>query len=97
MGMRRLQDAIHRVLVRRAAPEWLPLVPGGSHWVPEMRRGVASLVGTAVHSAMGAWNAEPMTEEEMMCLTTIRGWPSAAYFVDGVNVAVGAMPVGDEI
>ncbi|BAF15716.1 uncharacterized protein [Oryza sativa Japonica Group] len=85
MGMRRLEDAIHGVLVRRAAPEWLPFVPGGSYWVPEMRRGVAAdLVGTAVRSAIGAaWNAEAMTEEEMMCLTTMRGWPSEAYFVEG--------------
>uniref|UniRef100_A0A0E0KUW4 Uncharacterized protein n=1 Tax=Oryza punctata TaxID=4537 RepID=A0A0E0KUW4_ORYPU len=85
MGMRRLEDAIHGVLVRRAAPEWLPFVPGGSYWVPEMRRGVAAdLVGTAVRSAMGAaWNVEAMTEEETMCLTTMRGWPSEAYFVEG--------------
>uniref|UniRef100_A0A0E0DI13 Uncharacterized protein n=1 Tax=Oryza meridionalis TaxID=40149 RepID=A0A0E0DI13_9ORYZ len=84
MGMRRLEDAIHGVLVRRAAPVWLPFVPGGSYWVPEMRRGVAAdLVGTAVRSAIGAaWNAEAMTEEEMMCLTTMRGWPSEAYFVE---------------
>ncbi|KAF0894148.1 hypothetical protein E2562_034884 [Oryza meyeriana var. granulata] len=83
MGMRRLEDAIHGILVRRAAPDWLHFVPGGSYWVPEMRRGVADLVGAVVYSATGARNAEVMTEEEMMCLTTVRGWPSAEYFVEG--------------
>uniref|UniRef100_A0A0D9W953 Uncharacterized protein n=1 Tax=Leersia perrieri TaxID=77586 RepID=A0A0D9W953_9ORYZ len=79
MGMRRLEHAIHAVLVQRAAPEWLPFVPGGSYLVPEMRSGVADLVGALVQGR----SAEAMTEEERMCLTTVRGWPSAAYFVDG--------------
>uniref|UniRef100_A0A0A9EY62 Uncharacterized protein n=1 Tax=Arundo donax TaxID=35708 RepID=A0A0A9EY62_ARUDO len=82
MGMRRLEDAIHRVLVRRGAPDWLPFVPGGSYWVPPMPRplGVADLLGAAVYTGRGA---AVMTEEEAMCFTTPRGWPSAAYFVEG--------------
>ncbi|KAG8066159.1 hypothetical protein GUJ93_ZPchr0004g39929 [Zizania palustris] len=84
-GMRRLEDAIHGVIVRRSAPDWLPFVPGASYWVPQMRRplGITDLMGTVAYTAMGAGNAEVMTEEEMMCLTTMRGWPSAAYFVEG--------------
>ncbi|CAL5030173.1 unnamed protein product [Urochloa decumbens] len=82
MGMRRLEDAIHGVLVRRAAPDWLPFVPGASYWVPPMPRplGVADLLGPAVYTARGA---PVMTAEEAMSFTTVRGWPSAAYFVDG--------------
>ncbi|XP_066325764.1 uncharacterized protein [Miscanthus floridulus] len=47
VGIRRLEEAIHGVMVRRAAPDWLPFVPGGSFWVPPLRRphGVAELVG----------------------------------------------------
>jgi len=47
VGVRRLEEAIHGVMVRRVAPDWLPFVPGGSFWVPPMRRphGVADLVG----------------------------------------------------
>ncbi|KAL5215174.1 hypothetical protein ABZP36_004326 [Zizania latifolia] len=84
-GMRRLEDAIRGVIVRRAAPDWLPFVPGASYWVPQMRRplGITDLMGTVAYTAMGAGSAEVMTEEEMMCLTTMRGWPSAAYFVEG--------------
>jgi len=81
-GLRRLEDAIHGVLVRRAAPDWLPFVPGASYWVPPMPRplGVADLLGAAVYTARGA---PAMTAEEAMSFTTVRGWPSAAYFVEG--------------
>ena len=72
-GVRRLEDAIHGVLVRRAAPDWLPFVPGASYWV-------ADLLGAAVYTARGA---PAMTAEEAMSFTTVRGWPSAAYFVEG--------------
>lgn len=81
--MRRLEDAIHGVLVRRAAPDWLPFVPGGSYWVPPMSRplGVTDLLGGAVYTSKGG--ASVLTEEEAMCFTTVRGWPSAKYFVEG--------------
>ncbi|XP_025825901.1 uncharacterized protein LOC112901245 isoform X2 [Panicum hallii] len=87
-GMRRLEDAIHGVLVRRAAPEWLPFVPGASYWVPPMPRplGVADLLGAAVYTASGA---PAMTAEEAMSFRTVRGWPSAAYFVEGTNSILG--------
>ncbi|OEL18447.1 hypothetical protein BAE44_0020535 [Dichanthelium oligosanthes] len=82
VGMRRLEDAIHGVLVRRAAPDWLPFVPGASYWVPPMPRplGVADLLGGSVYTARGG---PVMTPEEAMSFTTVRGWPSAAYFVEG--------------
>ncbi|WVZ87035.1 hypothetical protein U9M48_033736 [Paspalum notatum var. saurae] len=81
-GMRRLEDAIRGVLVRRAAPDWLPFVPGASYWVPPMPRslGVADLLSGSVYAARGA---APMTEEEALSFTTVQGWPSAEYFVEG--------------
>ncbi|KAF8758050.1 hypothetical protein HU200_010788 [Digitaria exilis] len=56
MGMRRLEDAIHGVLVRRAAPDWLPFVPGASYWVPPIPRplGVADLLGAGVYTGRGS-------------------------------------------
>ncbi|CAM0902643.1 unnamed protein product [Alopecurus aequalis] len=95
MGMRRLNDAIHGVLVRRAAPEWLPFVPGGSYWIPPMGRplGMSDLVGKVAYGASGAVDTSAMaraavyraklTREEAMCFTSPRGWPSEAYFVEG--------------
>ncbi|KAG8046789.1 hypothetical protein GUJ93_ZPchr0008g14071 [Zizania palustris] len=94
VGIRRLEEAIHGVMVRRAAPDWLPFVPGASFWVPPMRRphGFAEFVGRFTASrapyaeAGPAHEPEvyaPMTEEEALSLSTARGWPSAAYFVQG--------------
>ena len=98
VGIRRLEEAIHGVMVRRATPDWLPFVPGGSFWVPPLRRpqGVAELVGriAAAGGAEGLVGAAggavevveldaPMTEEEALSFSTARGWPSASYFVEG--------------
>ncbi|KAL6662098.1 hypothetical protein ACP70R_001482 [Stipagrostis hirtigluma subsp. patula] len=99
VGIRRLEEAIHGVMVRRATPDWLPFVPGGSFWVPPLRRpqGVAELVGriAAAGGAEGGFGAggggavevveidAPMTEEEALSFSKTRGWPSASYFVEG--------------
>ncbi|XP_042390281.1 uncharacterized protein LOC121981695 [Zingiber officinale] len=78
LSLRRLEDAVRAISVRRAAPDWLPFVPGSSYWFPPPRRagGVVDVVKKL---------ANPLTEEESMSLTTVRGWPSSAYFVDGVS------------
>ncbi|KAL5974149.1 hypothetical protein ACLOJK_030812 [Asimina triloba] len=75
LGLRRLEDAIHGIIIRRSAPDWLPFVPGSSYWVPPRQRplGVVELVGRL---------ANPLSEEETMSLTTVRGWPSAAYYIE---------------
>ncbi|XP_062026265.1 uncharacterized protein LOC133742592 [Rosa rugosa] len=75
--LRKLEDAIHRIIVRKSAPDWLPFVPGASYWVPPPRsrsHGLAQLVEKL---------ANPLTEEESMSMTTVRGWPSSAYFIQG--------------
>ncbi|KAK9097754.1 hypothetical protein Syun_024799 [Stephania yunnanensis] len=76
MGMRRIEDAIHSLMLRRAAPDWLPFVPGSSYWVPPRKRpyGIAELIGRL---------ANPMSEDESLSLTNVRGWPSSAYFIEG--------------
>ncbi|KAK3123047.1 hypothetical protein QOZ80_8AG0622970 [Eleusine coracana subsp. coracana] len=96
VGIRRLEEAIHGVMVRRATPDWLPFVPGGSFWVPPVRRphGVAELMGRiaaagGADGVVGGGAVEvveldaPMTEEEALSFSTARGWPSASYFVEG--------------
>uniref|UniRef100_A0A0E0LRM9 Uncharacterized protein n=1 Tax=Oryza punctata TaxID=4537 RepID=A0A0E0LRM9_ORYPU len=110
VGVRRLEEAIHGVMVRRAAPDWLPFVPGGSFWVPPMRRphGVAELVGRIAAAGGAAPDAEvvaggfayepevyaPMTEEEALSFSTARGWPSASYFVEGETPVLIARDLG---
>jgi hypothetical protein len=83
MRIRRLEDAIHGILVRRAAPDWLPFVPGGSYWVPPMsgQLGMRDLLSMAVYTSRGGGSV--FSKEAAMCLTTTRGWPSFAYFVEG--------------
>ncbi|XP_062195921.1 uncharacterized protein LOC133899038 [Phragmites australis] len=101
VGIRRLEEAIHGVMVRRATPEWLPFVPGGSFWVPPVRRphGIAELMGRiaatrgaeevvgAVDGAVEIVEVDaPMTEEETLSFSTAQGWPSASYFVEGKSL-----------
>ncbi|KAG5594291.1 hypothetical protein H5410_035523 [Solanum commersonii] len=33
-GVKKLEEVIHSVIVRRSAPDWLPFLPGSSYWVP---------------------------------------------------------------
>ncbi|XWS16615.1 hypothetical protein CRYUN_Cryun34aG0105200 [Craigia yunnanensis] len=75
--LRKLEDAIHQIIVRRSAPDWLPFLPGSSYWVPPSTAqsvGLAQLVEKL---------ANPLTPEESMSATTVRGWPSSNYFIEG--------------
>ncbi|XP_052175686.1 uncharacterized protein LOC127790295 isoform X3 [Diospyros lotus] len=74
LAVQRIEDAIHRIIVRRSAPDWLPFVPGSSYWVPPRRRsyGIADLVEKL---------ADTLSDEEVMSLATARGWPSSAFFL----------------
>ncbi|XP_010539608.1 PREDICTED: uncharacterized protein LOC104813630 [Tarenaya hassleriana] len=77
--IQKLEDAVHRIIVRRSAPDWLPFVPGASYWVPPPRsqpHGIAQLVEKL---------ANPMTDEESLSTTSDRGWPSSDYFIEGVQ------------
>ncbi|KAM0943264.1 hypothetical protein DsansV1_C13g0120401 [Dioscorea sansibarensis] len=75
LRVRRLEDAIHGIIVRRAAPDWLPFRPGSSYWVPPRSRslGLVELVEKLA-----------MSEEERLSFSSVRGWPSLDYFVQGV-------------
>ena len=76
--VRKLEDAIHRIMVRRSAPDWLPFYPGASYWVPPPRtasNGLAQLLDKL---------ANPLTEDESMSVITVRGWPSSSYFIHGI-------------
>ncbi|KAF4357129.1 hypothetical protein F8388_002334 [Cannabis sativa] len=73
----KLEDDIHCIIVRRSAPDWLPFRRGSSYWVPPPRSrkcGLTQLVEKL---------ANPLTEEESMSTTTVRGWPSSDYFIQG--------------
>ncbi|KAG8638182.1 uncharacterized protein LOC110599633 isoform X2 [Manihot esculenta] len=67
--LRKLEDAIHRILVRRAAPDWLPFLPGSSYWVPPPRSTAGSLGIAQLVEKL----ANPLTDEESLSMTTLRG------------------------
>ncbi|XP_078443823.1 uncharacterized protein LOC144713185 [Wolffia australiana] len=73
---KRLEDVIHGIVVRRAAPDWLPFIPGSSYWVPPPRKRSRGLVGI-----LGAASSA-MAEEEFLSIRTARGWPSPAHLQD---------------
>ncbi|KAL6953553.1 hypothetical protein U1Q18_044983 [Sarracenia purpurea var. burkii] len=76
LAVQKIGDAIHRIIVRRSAPDWLPFVPGSSYWVPPQRPsyGIAQLVVKL---------ANTLTDDQVMSLTNSRGWPSSAFFLNG--------------
>ncbi|KAJ6358234.1 hypothetical protein OIU78_005963, partial [Salix suchowensis] len=84
--LRKLEDAIHGIIVRRAAPDWLPFLPGSSYWVPPPRSASGSLGIAHLVEKL----ANPLSDEESLSTSTVRGWPSSDYFVEAPLVAVTA-------
>ncbi|KAJ6828863.1 uncharacterized protein M6B38_361620 [Iris pallida] len=87
VGVRRLEDAIQAIIVRRSRPAWLPFIPGSSYWVPPRGKramGVVELIGRASSSR----SPPPLSEEEVMSLTSFRGWPSSKFFLDSKKVSI---------
>uniref|UniRef100_A0A7C9E4S8 Uncharacterized protein n=1 Tax=Opuntia streptacantha TaxID=393608 RepID=A0A7C9E4S8_OPUST len=85
IAMKKLEDAIHRIIVKRSEPHWLPFVPGSSYWVPpkSKARGVAQVIGKLLNGS----SSPSMSKEQALTLTCNRGWPSSAYFLEGASHA----------
>ncbi|KAF5804838.1 hypothetical protein HanRHA438_Chr05g0211681 [Helianthus annuus] len=81
LGLRKLEDVIHNIIVRQSAPDWLPFVPGSSYWVPPRRHRPQSDALLQVFKGLTI----PLTEDESMSLSSSRGWPSSAYFIQGTS------------
>ncbi|CAN0880448.1 hypothetical protein LINGRAHAP2_LOCUS13653 [Linum grandiflorum] len=79
--IRKFEDAMHHILVRRAAPDWLPFRPGSSYWVPTPK-----YIGSFNLAHLVDKLANPMTHEQSLSVTTVRGWPSAQYFIKGAGL-----------
>ncbi|XP_076954292.1 uncharacterized protein LOC143628641 [Bidens hawaiensis] len=92
LGIRKLEDAIHNIIVRQSAPDWLPFVPGSSYWVPPRAHRPES------HDLFQALKrfTNPLTEDESMAVTSSRGWPSSAYFIQD-SPPVHPVEVKDDI
>ncbi|GAB4853512.1 hypothetical protein Ancab_017703 [Ancistrocladus abbreviatus] len=79
LGIKKLEEVLHNIIVRRSAPDWLPFMPDWSYWVPPKpsANNIVELVGRLTN---------PLSEEEGLSLTTTRGWPSSSFFVEGIVV-----------
>eukprot|EP00252_Welwitschia_mirabilis_P019960 TRINITY_DN4776_c0_g1_i1.p1 TRINITY_DN4776_c0_g1~~TRINITY_DN4776_c0_g1_i1.p1 ORF type:complete len:204 (-),score=35.23 TRINITY_DN4776_c0_g1_i1:241-768(-) len=71
---KKLEEVIQDTVVRWAAPDWLPFLPGGSYWVPPP----PPKLGESIQIAL----ANSVSEAELLSFSTARrGWPSSSYFL----------------
>ncbi|KAL8505301.1 hypothetical protein ACS0TY_016514 [Phlomoides rotata] len=96
-GIKKLEDAIHSIIVRRSAPDWLPFLPGYSYWVPprpSAMRSSQSHPATGLVEALGKFastrvvrdRSSPLdfpSEDEQLASNSSKGWPSSAFFIEG--------------
>ncbi|XP_068481701.1 uncharacterized protein [Phaseolus vulgaris] len=77
VALKHFDDLIHRILVKKATPDWLPFVPGSSFWVPP--RPSPTNVVDLVHRL----TREDDRPHDSPLLSTLRGWPSSNFFING--------------
>ncbi|CAI9099213.1 OLC1v1035998C1 [Oldenlandia corymbosa var. corymbosa] len=52
-GMRKLEEVIQNIIVRRSAPDWLPFRPGSSYWVPPPSQNIRNSPFVGVAEVLG--------------------------------------------
>lgn len=95
VGIKKLEEAIHNIIVRRAAPDWLPFLPGYSYWVPPRATSLRNHSAGRMIEVIGKLNSsgsmknqrleEELSEDEQMSLMSAKGWPSSAFFIEGTS------------
>ena len=85
MTLKLFDDLIHRILVKKATPDWLPFVPGSSFWVPPRPtpKNVVHLVHKLTDNNNNISNEQHQQLDESLSLSSHRGWPSSNYFIEG--------------
>lgn len=84
MSVRRIESAMHQILVKKCSPGWLPFVPGGSYWVPPIGSCKSNSVAEIVEQLSTSLKKQEMDARNGDRLVkTERGWPSNAYFLKG--------------
>uniref|UniRef100_A0A7N1A776 Uncharacterized protein n=1 Tax=Kalanchoe fedtschenkoi TaxID=63787 RepID=A0A7N1A776_KALFE len=85
MALRRIESAMHQILVKRSTPAWLPFVPGGSYWVPPPGSNKSHTVADMVDKLATSLKKYQKAARSKTPAPTERGWPSKAYFVQGAS------------
>ncbi|XP_061357210.1 uncharacterized protein LOC133301573 [Gastrolobium bilobum] len=80
--IRKLEDAIHRIIVRRSAPDWLPFLPGASYWVPPPPSQPSTALTQLLHNLANP-NPNPITTPPPPPPSHQSVWPSSSYFIQG--------------
>ncbi|KAL3825616.1 hypothetical protein ACJIZ3_021645 [Penstemon smallii] len=79
-GIKKLEEAIHGMIVRRAAPDWLPFLPGYSYWVPPSRGSMFEKLAGVTRTQ----GNELLSEDEHLSSASPKGWPSSSFFIHGI-------------
>ncbi|KAF3484582.1 hypothetical protein F2Q69_00054931, partial [Brassica cretica] len=72
--LKKLNEFVRRIVIQNSTPDWLPFAPGSSFWVPPHQNTaakIANLVDQVTH---------PLTEEEVLSLSSPSGWPCSSFF-----------------
>ncbi|XVE71887.1 hypothetical protein DITRI_Ditri10aG0187900 [Diplodiscus trichospermus] len=90
-AINKMEEIIHRIIVQKSTPDWLPFLPGSSFWVPLPCHG-SKRVSDFVEQL-----TNQLTPEEYLSLTTDRGWPCSYFFaLDGNCADVASMDANVE-
>ncbi|GAA0152956.1 hypothetical protein LIER_44104 [Lithospermum erythrorhizon] len=85
-GIRNLEEALQSIIARRAAPDWLPFLPGYSYYVPPP---TSNSQHGRFFEVLGQFSegknrrGSLLNREETMSFSRGVGWPSSAYFIEG--------------
>lgn len=106
IGRKKIEEAIQSMIIRHAAPDWLPFLPGYSYWVPPHASAVRShrvggivealsqIVSSGVIERSRILSRDGLSEDEQMSVSLKRGWPSASYFIEGdTSIPIQVMEV----
>ncbi|KAF7806656.1 uncharacterized protein G2W53_038817 [Senna tora] len=81
MALKRFDELIRRILVKKATPDWLPLRPGSSFWVPPRPSSPGSVVDLVEKLT------SDLSDEQCLSIASLRGWPSSNFFIQEIESA----------
>lgn len=74
IALKHLEETIHKLTVKRAAPVWLPFRPGMSYYVPPPLK-LDKVIELAISGGK-------INEDDLQAFATARrGWPSSAFYI----------------
>ncbi|KAI3525920.1 hypothetical protein L1887_05053 [Cichorium endivia] len=86
LGLRKLDDVLHNIIVRQSAPDWLPFVPSSSYWVSSRCHRPES------HGLVEVLNqlTNPLTEDESIYILESPSFEQFFKYVELTNFDVAS-------